>query len=104
MSNKSMLEIAEEYLIENGETTFNKLWTEVVSKLKNVWREQNNTANFSDFESVKRSEFYKLLTLDGKFLRLRNCKWVLVDNFSFDEANNLKEFYKETANSIDKEK
>ena len=97
MKNKSMLEVAEEYLRLNKETTFNQLWNEISKELKSLWKTQNKVLSVPELEYIKKGEFYKLLTLDGKFLRLRNGKWVLIEDYSFDDAMKLKAFYKDNA-------
>jgi len=102
MKNKSMLEVAKDYLTEHKESTFNHLWIQVSKELKPIWKSQDKMLSVPDIESKKKAEFYKLLTLDGKFLRLRNAKWVLVEEYSFDDANKLKAFYKETAKNTEK--
>ncbi len=102
MKIKSMLEVSEGYLRENKETTFNQLWIEVAKELKASWKQRNKTLSVPDIESKKKAELYKLLTLDGKFLRLRNSKWVLIEEYSFDDAMKLKAFYKDTAKSNEK--
>lgn len=102
MKNKSMLEVAEVFLRTNKETTFNQLWLEISKQLKAHWKTEDKSISVPELEFKKRGELYKLLTLDGKFLRLRNSKWVLVEDYSFDDAMKLKAFYKDTAKNDDK--
>lgn len=97
--NESMVDVAYGVLKDfNKSTKFRDLYTEVSFRLE-----------FTDeqkFENI--SKFYTDLTLDGRFVTLRDNEWDLRENHKFDKVNiDMNDVYSdidlETKQNIDKE-
>ncbi len=70
---KSMLEIAFEFLVSKKKpVTFKEMWTFVQKKVPEATEGQI-------------ARFYKLLTLDGRFVALGSNKWDLKTNYTFKQ-------------------
>ncbi|NLA78312.1 MAG: DNA-directed RNA polymerase subunit delta [Erysipelothrix sp.] len=77
MSNKSMTDIAFEFLQNNNEVPFATLWSEVCTKL-----------GFSkEMADRKIDKFYSAMMLDSRFLPLANNLWDLKKKYRFDESH-----------------
>jgi DNA-directed RNA polymerase subunit delta len=76
MSNKSMTDIAFEFLKENNEVPFSTLWAEVCTKL-----------GFSqELAERKIAQFYSIMMLDARFLPLPDNRWDLKKKYRFDDT------------------
>ena len=72
---KSMLEIAHEFILDKKKAvTFKDIWAYV----------QKQT---DEKETLQLGRFYKLLTLDGRFVALGSHKWDLKARYTFKELN-----------------
>jgi DNA-directed RNA polymerase subunit delta len=70
---KSMLELAHEFIVSKKKAvTFKEIWQYV----------QKQT---DEKESIQLGRFYKLITLDGRFVALGSNKWDLKDRYTFKE-------------------
>lgn len=70
---KSMLELAYEFIVgKKKAVTFKEIWQYV----------QKQT---DEKESLQLGRFYKLLTLDGRFVALGSNKWDLKERYTFKE-------------------
>ena len=87
MSDKSLLDLAYDYVEKSkGSVTFKALW-KAVSKAKGYDEE---TAN------KKVSQFYTTLLLDGRFVTLGENKWDLRSRHTFDKVHiDMKDVYSE---------
>ena len=87
MSDKSLLDLAYDYVKESkGSVTFKSLW-KAVSKAKGY---DELTAN------EKVSQFYTTLLLDGRFVTLGENKWDLRSRHTFDKVHiDMKDVYNE---------
>ncbi len=95
MSDKSLLDLAYEYVKEcNGVVTFKALW-KAVCKAKGYDEE---TA------AKKVSQFYTTLLLDGRFVTLGENKWDLRSRHTFDKVHiDMKDVYNEVEASDEDE-
>ena len=96
MSDKSLLDLAYDYVNEsNGSVTFKALWKAVV-KAKGLSEEEANQ---------KVSQFYTTLLLDGRFVTLGENKWDLRTRHTFDKVHiDMKDVYNDVeANDDDEE-
>jgi DNA-directed RNA polymerase subunit delta len=70
---KSMLELAYEFIVgKKKAVTFKEIWQYV----------QKQT---DEKESLQLGRFYKLITLDGRFVALGSNKWDLKEKYTFKE-------------------
>jgi DNA-directed RNA polymerase subunit delta len=70
---KSMLELAHEFIVgKKKAVTFKEIWQYV----------QKQT---DEKESLQLGRFYKLITLDGRFVALGSNKWDLKERYTFKE-------------------
>jgi DNA-directed RNA polymerase subunit delta len=70
---KSMLELAYEFIVgKKKAVTFKEIWQYV----------QKQT---DEKESLQLGRFYKLITLDGRFVALGSNKWDLKERYTFKE-------------------
>jgi DNA-directed RNA polymerase subunit delta len=70
---KSMLELAHEFIVgKKKAVTFKEIWQYV----------QKQT---DEIESLQLGRFYKLITLDGRFVALGSNKWDLKERYTFKE-------------------
>lgn len=76
MSNKSMTEIAFEFLKENNEVPFATLWSEVCTKLGFT----------QEVAERKIAQFYSAMMLDARFLPLSDNRWDLKKKYRFDDT------------------
>ena len=85
MSDKSLLDLAYDYVNESkGSVTFKALWKAVV-KAKGLSEEEANQ---------KVSQFYTTLLLDGRFVTLGENKWDLRSRHTFDKVHiDMKDVY-----------
>ena len=85
MSDKSLLDLAFDYVSEsNGSVTFKALWKAVV-KAKGLSEEEADQ---------KVSQFYTTLLLDGRFVTLGENKWDLRSRHTFDKVHiDMKDVY-----------
>jgi len=85
MSDKSLLDLAYDYVEKSkGSVTFKALW-KAISKAKGYDEE---TAN------KKVSQFYTTLLLDGRFVTLGENKWDLRSRHTFDKVHiDMKDVY-----------
>ena len=85
MSDKSLLDLAYDYVSESkGSVTFKALWKAVV-KAKGLTEEEANQ---------KVSQFYTTLLLDGRFVTLGDTKWDLRSRHTFDKVHiDMKDVY-----------
>ena len=87
MNDKSLLDLAYEYVNgSKGSVTFKALW-KAVSKAK----------GYSEEEAAKKvSQFYTTLLLDGRFVTLCENKWDLRSRHTFDKVHiDMKDVYNE---------
>lgn len=76
MSNKSMTDIAFEFLKENNEVPFETLWSEVCTKL-----------GFTQEAAERKiAQFYSAMMLDARFLPLSDNRWDLKKKYRFDDT------------------
>ena len=89
---KTMLQLAYDHLKGLEDETFNKLWTVVARELKPYWKEEFKSKNLTmpEIENRKKTELYKLMTIDGRFLKGRANRWTLTEKHSFEKINNIK--------------
>ena|SRR5690554_368099 len=76
MSNKSMTDIAFEFLKENNEVPFTTLWSEVCTKLGFT----------QELAERKIAQFYSAMMLDARFLPLSDNRWDLKKKYRFDDT------------------
>lgn len=76
MSNKSMTDIAFEFLKDNNQVPFTTLWAEVCTKL-------GFTQELAD---RKIAQFYSAMMLDSRFLPLSDNRWDLKKKYRFDDT------------------
>jgi DNA-directed RNA polymerase subunit delta len=70
---KSMLELAHEFIVSKKKAvTFKDIWQYI----------QKQT---DEKESIQLGRFYKLITLDGRFVALGSNKWDLKERYTFKE-------------------
>ena len=70
---KSMLELAYEFIVSKKKAvTFKDIWQYI----------QKQT---DEKESIQLGRFYKLITLDGRFVALGSNKWDLKERYTFKE-------------------
>ncbi|CAM9147056.1 DNA-directed RNA polymerase subunit delta [Mycoplasma marinum] len=93
---KTMLDIAYESLQDVEKQTLKQLYAIVAKELKPRWKEEQSHLSVPEIEKSKLGELYKLLTVDGRFLRTKEGSWTLVEKFTFEERKTLKLASKET--------
>ena len=70
---KSILELAHEFIVAKKKAvTFKEIWQYVQKQM-------------NEKETLQIGRFYKLLTLDGRFVALGNNKWDLKARYTFKE-------------------
>jgi len=82
-------DLAYEFLKEKDKATFNQIWKYVFDNKKNEWKEETDKL-LKEIEEEKIGEFYTILTVDGRFIRVADDKWSLVENFTFEETKSLR--------------
>lgn len=93
MSDKSLLDLAFDFVNEsNSSVTFKALWKAVV-KAKGLSEEEADQ---------KVSQFYTTLLLDGRFVTLGENKWDLRSRHTFDKVHiDMKDVYNDVEASDD---
>lgn len=93
MSDKSLLDLAFDFVNEsNSSVTFKALW-KAVAKAKGLSEEEANN---------KVSQFYTTLLLDGRFVTLGENKWDLRSRHTFDKVHiDMKDVYNDVEASDD---
>jgi DNA-directed RNA polymerase subunit delta len=77
MSNKSMTDIAYEFIKTKKEVPFSAIWSEVCIKL-----------GFNQQVAERKiATFYSALMLDARFIALPDNKWDLRKNYKFSEVH-----------------
>ncbi len=77
MSNKSMTDIAHEYMKTHNAVSFSVLWSEVCTLL-----------GFSQSQAeAKIAQFYSALMLDARFTALPDNKWDLRKNYTYKDTH-----------------
>lgn len=67
---KTILSVVKEYLTNNkyNESSFEDIFNYVEKELSVQWAKQHDK-DFDEIVDIKRGEVYKLLTIDGSFIR-----------------------------------
>ena len=78
---KTILSIMKEYMSKdlNREYTFDEIFEQVEKNLSHEWV-KNNSMDFDDIINKKKGETYKLLTIDGSFIRNDDGTFMLKRN------------------------
>lgn len=84
---KTMKEIVYDFIKNNGEVEFNKIWDEVESNQKEEWIQKYKPfeKSYDKIKEIKVGELYSLLTLEGTFTKKDEKIWVLTEDLSYDE-------------------
>ncbi|MCP4336938.1 MAG: DNA-directed RNA polymerase subunit delta [Mycoplasma sp.] len=90
MNEKTMLKIAYKVLKEKEKMTLKQIMSAVEKELKPIWKTERPEMLVDDILKIKIGELHKLLTIDGKFLRLKDSSWTLIERYSPDEIKNIK--------------
>ncbi len=83
-------DLAFEFLEEKGEATFSQIWKYVFDNKKNIWKDEEPDKLLKEIEDEKVGEFYTLLTVDGRFIKIPDEKWALVKNYSIEKIKSLR--------------
>lgn len=76
MSNKSMTDIAFDFLQENSEAPFSTLWSEVCTKM----------GYSQEVAERKIAQFYSAIMLDARFLPLSDNRWDLKKKYRYSDT------------------
>ncbi len=87
---RTILDIAYEELTKKEKMTLKQLFDVVSKELKPRWKQEQPSLTVPELEKLKLGEMYKLLTIAGKFLRLKDGSWTLIEKYSPEEAGQLK--------------
>ncbi len=93
---RTMLDISYEILRETEKQTLKQIYAVVAKELKPRWKEEQSNLTVPEIKRIKLGELYKLLTLDGRFLRTKEGSWTLVERYTLEERKSLKLQIKET--------
>ncbi|TCG10646.1 DNA-directed RNA polymerase subunit delta [Mycoplasma todarodis] len=93
---RTMLDITYEILSEVDKQTLKQIYAVVAKELKPRWKEEQSHLSVPEIETNKLGELYKLLTVDGRFLRTKEGSWTLVEKYTIEERKALKLQVKDT--------
>ncbi len=93
---RTMLDISYEVLAQTDKQTLKQIYTAVAKELKPRWKEEQSNLSVPEIETNKLGELYKLLTVDGRFLRTKEGSWTLIEKFTIEERKSLKLQVKDT--------
>jgi fructose-bisphosphate aldolase class II len=92
---KTILDISYSELKEKNFLTFDQLWEIVDKELSASWIEVFPNLDEKNIKKKKKGELYKLLCIDGRFIKNKEDQWSLIEKYTFDEVQKLKAFVKE---------
>ena len=87
---KTIASVAYEYLKKEEKASFDSIWKFVYQELKSSWKTRNPQILLKDLEEPKKSELYYLLTVDGRFIKVEDGEFSLVENFTYEEVKKIR--------------
>ena len=85
-----MLSVINNFLSKNEKATFNQIFLEIKSILKDRWKNRFPNLSIIEIETKKKGELFSYLNTDGRFIRLDDEYWALTHNYSYKEIRKMR--------------